>query len=531
MENVNSNLPDRRSGRGQRVVDAVLRDTSAGVAIAVWLVVGICVAVVAALKIQPPSIHLFQSTYFINAVLVVLVIELAAGIVFLAISRQLEVSIRIAVGMTMVVLWWSTFASMAEYVPLPYAASVFPVVIGAVLAYASIKSGRAVGVMMLIAVFVGFAVVMGGSFLRTSSTVNQPVGSVVDTVGSPDSLPNLLVVVLDGYASHDTLRTVYSVSNDQFLQDLVAEGFAVNEQARSNYNRTYASVSSLLSLETLVTPDGDTALELAEVRGVGGGDGEFLRAFERAGYEIAMAPAIWPGSFCGRIVDRCVESGVTRNNLYWLMRLSLLSPVAQNFMRHPWTDTSWDRASNIASIFLESKPEKPTVTWVHLALPHPPVAVSSDCTVHSERWRNVLDLTDGSSEDERRIAAFGDQTGCLNAVMIDQIRTILEADKEAAILLVSDHGPDGLRQPTTPLEQYSPQQIHEKFGILAAFRGPQRCQDATDRSTLVEIGRDVVRCMLDASIVDTSPEIFLVPREVQIGNGGKPQRLPPGTFP
>jgi len=507
------------------------REIPEGVSTVFWVVAGIGVAVVAALRLQVVSIHPFHWGYLANAFLVALGLELVVGFVCLALTRRVEPAVRCAVGFTMLVLWWSAFSSLVIGIGQDRIEAVLTALVAGTITYAILRFGRAVGVVVLSGVLVGAMVAVAVAETELLPMSDQVIGSIVESVDPIGTPPDLLVVILDSYARGDTLQAVYSADNDRFLSELSDMGFAVNQQARSNYNRTYASVASMLALDTLITPDGDTEHELSVMRSVSGGDGEFLRAFKRAGYSITFVPSIWPGSYCGEVVDRCIEIGVTRHNIYWLFRTSLISPIANRLMPYPWSAASWTRVTNLAQIHLESKFTGPTITWIHVALPHPPATLGSDCKVHTEQWRRSLVLTVGEPEDELRRQAFAKQTECIDSVVVDQLRAVVEVDPSVAILLLSDHGPDGQMQVGTSLQGHTIEQIHEKLAVLLAFRGPGRCRDAVDQPSVVGVMRGVTRCLLGASVADPYAGSYLVPHEAEIADGMKPLQVADEELP
>lgn len=505
-----------------RVLMWASREVPNGVSIVFWIAAGVGVAVVAALGLQVVTIHPFSWGFMVNAVLVALTAELVLGLVCFAFTRRVESAVRCAIAVAIVVLWWSVFAAAVAIFGQEYVEGVLTGLIAGSIGYVIIRFGRVTASIVAFGVIISVVVVVAIINTQFLGKTDQRVGEIVESIDPGEDLPNLLVVVLDGYARDDTLRNLYSTDNKDFRSELERMGFTVNQDARSNYNRTYASIASVLALDTVITPDGDTESELSVMRSVDGGDGEFLRAFERAGYSVTFVPSIWAGSYCGSVVDRCVEIGVTQHNAYWLLRTSLLAPVASRLMPYPWSAASWTRVTNLADIHLESQGKGPTVTWIHVALPHPPVTRGSECELHNEEWRQVLGLSTGGSEDQMRRDAFAQQTECIDSVVIDQIRTVVDADPDVAVLILSDHGPDGQMQNLTPLEDHTRSQIHEKLSVLLAFRGPGRCGYAVNEDSLVTVTRSITECMLGASIGRSPAGSYLVPHEEEIAVGFRP---------
>ncbi|MGV3539790.1 MAG: hypothetical protein ACO1OQ_08265, partial [Rufibacter sp.] len=68
---------------------------------------------------------------------------------------------------------------------------------------------------------------------------------------SPDNLPDIVYLILDGYGRKDVLENYYALNNQPFLDSLTAQGFSVLPQSAANYIQTSASVTSSLNLNYL----------------------------------------------------------------------------------------------------------------------------------------------------------------------------------------------------------------------------------------------------------------------------------------
>jgi len=66
-----------------------------------------------------------------------------------------------------------------------------------------------------------------------------------------DTLPDIYYIVLDRYASMNTLEEIYNFDNSEFIDYLVNRGFYVASESRCNYPTTYMSLASSLNMEYL----------------------------------------------------------------------------------------------------------------------------------------------------------------------------------------------------------------------------------------------------------------------------------------
>jgi len=482
--------------------------------IVLWLILLTVSAGSAAIDIQTPTIHAFNWNSFFVATAIVLVFSFVAMVVSLVITRDVDRSVRYGTAVTIVVFWWTVFTQIALSVGVEALVGSVTLAVAAVFAVGIGKFGRARVGVALFALAIGGIAAANVSQALSGSVEVQERGSVVSALNPPSVLPNVFVLLLDGHARQDTLESLYSSTDRSFVRALAQSGFKVNESAVSNYSGTYASVSSMLSLDGLVSDDVQMEDSLSVLRSVNGGDGEFLYSFREAGYSVTFVPAPWGGSFCGSVVDRCVRIGEAESSLFWLLESSLLAPLTQGRLQHPWTSISQEQLGSISRIFeVDLRDARPTITWMHVIQPHPPVTLTKACQVSAESWRRELDLTKDDQDDEKRKAAYVDQTACVDSTVVEQMQAVVQSDPNAVILVVSDHGPDGQLQTITPIQEFTSDQITEKLSVLAAFRGPKRCSSVATIDSVVMAMRELTRCLLNAEVSSEPIDSYLLPQE------------------
>jgi len=114
------------------------------------------------------------------------------------------------------------------------------------------KYGRLVLYLNLISLLlVGLQVVeLGYGYIRTSIAARQLV-KVQSGLALPTNLkdmPDIYVIVLDGYMRSDALKQDLGFDNSPFIDQLTNMGFYVAGCSRPNYTFTYASISALLNM-------------------------------------------------------------------------------------------------------------------------------------------------------------------------------------------------------------------------------------------------------------------------------------------
>ena len=481
------------------------------------------VAVVPAAALQSQTLYAFRPGAFVNALLIVSAFSLIVLAVSMLATHNFAISARNAALLTLLMFWWVELSRISLRIsdPIPWlSVNVVAVAIAAGLTAGVIRWGMTwIVALTLLSLCLGLAVAHTAE-IATTKVTPQAVGSIV-TQGSPSpDRPNVFVLMLDGAPRSDTLLEFYGASDAGFVEALESLGADVKDDGWSNYNRTYASVSSMLALDTIASPDQTRSRMWPEIRGVSGGDGEFLRAFADAGYTIVYSPSAWDGSRCDDIVDECVTFRLTTSNLYWLMRRTIFAPLVPSVLQHPWTSVSDAQLGAVATMYEDSMVGgEPFIVWMHAALPHPPLAFDADCTERRSVWRDTFVLTNGDEYDAMRVAAFAEQHECTNERVADQLSLITDLDPHAVLLVVSDHGPESLDQHTTDIAQYDAAQTRERMAVVTALRSPERCAAALDGQTTVHVFRAVVRCILGATVQEPPAASYLAPTETGFERG------------
>lgn len=90
----------------------------------------------------------------------------------------------------------------------------------------------------------------------------EPIRS---NVNSPDSLPDIFLIVFDEFASSKSLFENLGFNNYSFDSTLLNQGFYVAHNSKSNYNSTYVSLSSMLNHDYIRNSDLDGTVENSEV--------------------------------------------------------------------------------------------------------------------------------------------------------------------------------------------------------------------------------------------------------------------------
>jgi hypothetical protein len=318
-----------------------------------------------------------------------------------------------------------------------------------------------------------FLVVAGAS--AVAAATSRPGATIPQYSSSGTGGPNVYVLLLDAYPRADTLSETFGIDNAPLLEGLTQLGFDVAGEARSNYNKTWLAMASLLNgryVEDLLPEEGIPPDDASQIRWLRPlvNDAAFIELARERGYTIrSIPPPITSAALTS--ADDYIDRGHLNEfeaTLLWSSPWALLlrDQVAPLFITsHEQTITDALRTT----VDLASSPEGPQFVLSHIHSPHPPFALHDpasqalepmDCfPAECSLWQSTIgELT--ISLDEYR-EALRVHLAALNAAILASTEAIVAADPEAVVILISDHG---LR--------YSLEDTDEHFKSFLAARTP-----------------------------------------------------------
>jgi hypothetical protein len=357
-----------------------------------------------------------------------------------------------------VLLWWTLVWSLRKIKHLERSPMRIPVFLGRAAAYYSVA-------FLAISAYGAWAAANAGPVL------NRPQYGVPDAAG-----PNVYLILLDGYPRTDTLRDTFGFDNRPFEAELAELGFAVSSDSVSNYNKTWLTLGSMLNgqyIDTMLASEPPAAMQ-DQLRWLYSivNESAMLDTFRGAGYTIRAIP----GPFTSTALtsaDQYIDRGYVNEfeaQLLWnapwigLVRDPLIAFLADNQERmvRDGLDTVVDlaRASDARQLVL-----------AHIQSPHTPFVLQSDSTE-----RDVIPecfprrCTFWHSTIEGMAMPFDDfadglraQIAALNTLVLQSLGKMVEADPDAVIIVMSDHG-----------SRYSLADMPEHFRTFFAARTPGR---------------------------------------------------------
>jgi hypothetical protein len=336
-------------------------------------------------------------------------------------------------------------------------------------------------------VFLATTLLLAGSIARDelrvarATSLERPTPLVFTSTRTSKELPDIYILILEGYARADVLRHSYGFEND-LVAELRSLGFFVADEAAGNYAQMTQSLASALNLEYLPALLGRdvsevnlrrrlgelithnrvfTALHSAGYR-IRGYESEyaFLRPqpadarpgplvrftnFEYRFYEASVFPRLLQGVGLSRGL---IPAAVHRQHLRWVLDRLAAEPVDGD--------------------------GRPTLVFAHLLMPHPPFAFDADGSARATRAAMAFNdgdqwhtLTRGSGE--RYEAGYLDAVRFLNSRIPGLVRQVLSRTTRPAIFyILSDHGPASRLR----WEHPDASSVRERLGILLAARFP-----------------------------------------------------------
>jgi hypothetical protein len=261
------------------------------------------------------------------------------------------------------------------------------------------------------------------------------------------SLPDVYLLLLDGYPRADELQQRFGFDNSAFLADLRERGFDVDEESHSNYPTTKLTLISMLTMDylgagsesTFSTTELRRMLHEASLRGAG------MEAIRAAGFELAATAPGWEDvslrAGVDRFIDRPEITDVERSVLWktWLPDTPLI----------PEGLYSKELNKRVVGILedtveLSTEPrDRPLFAFVHVPSPHLPLAfdaVGNPYPVAPRRYDGGRDSVAHLSDEEFG-AAFVANVNALNQHVIGAVDAVLAtADAPPVIIIMSDHG-------------------------------------------------------------------------------------------
>jgi len=255
------------------------------------------------------------------------------------------------------------------------------------------------------------------------------------------SLPHVVYIVPDRYASNEALRDFYGYDNSGFSAALEARGFHVWERQFSNYPKTFQSMAATLNmnyLDSLADQLGPEETSYVPVYRLIN-NSQTLRVLRRNGYGyVHMGGQLWEPTRTNRQADH----HVTHESAFGQFTRKYLSVTPAAFLNTLAGDDmgSLDVCSLISRqaetiVEMGAQSEKPLFFFWHLFSIHEPFLYDENGACR-DSWQY------GSASPREHAAQYLHQINATNTMLLDVFdRLRSQSKREIIFMIVSDEGP------------------------------------------------------------------------------------------
>lgn len=319
-------------------------------------------------------------------------------------------------------------------------------------------------------ILIGMTVTQIGYFYLSSSyrhyqlSAPQSSGSIALSASREQSLPDIYVFVLDGYARGDALQQDLGFDNSAFLKQLEDMGFYIAKCSRPNYVYTMGSVATLLNMEyipTLRKKYGNTSPALWSFAQYS----EVRRRLTELGYKTVAFRTSYART---EILDADVFLGLDQPTL----TMQMLSPFESLYVKttairlasdylhkaqvadaaiHPSEEAGdlelppdFEYHATLQPFVLDRLLEVPDIegpkfVFAHILVTHSPYIFAPDGTILTDPGYYGGDNADAINDEYRR-RGYIYAMEYLNSRLIPIFQTILRSAPPPIVVVQGDHG-------------------------------------------------------------------------------------------
>jgi len=344
----------------------------------------------------------------------------------------------------------------------------------------------------------GTAALMIGWDVVSSPDTSLRIPSALPPISLADK-PDIVFLMIDGYARNDVLEADYSFDNSAFREELSEAGFSIPSRSSANYNGTHFSIPSMLAMDYLTeTGAAIHNSDLLVAAAITGGDNRLVQALKDHGYTYVHGGTGNWNNNCGPQVDVCLPNPVIDATAWAILNRTPLAPLLFSEIGHPFTAVNLLRIPTLSNweMVRAEWSTGPVFAFIHLVLPHAPMFLDEDCRLRVDPalGGHVIAVDGLTAEDlaERR-QAYVEQVKCANRTVESFLGQLNE---RTVVVLSSDHGPDARGPLTGSSSDWDELRIRERYSTFTALRLPSDCPGKVpDDHDLVNSFRLVLNCL------------------------------------
>ena len=310
-----------------------------------------------------------------------------------------------------------------------------------------------------------------------------PVNSVVYK-------PNVYFFIIDTYLRKDILQNIYNYNNDEFINNLNNRGFYIANKSIANFNQSATSITTTFETEYKFLKNIDNK-DYAKNLGYSIINSPVLRIFNKNNYNVILVESLIPLAKCNQIVTHCIIG----NNFYFSFLIT--TPIIQiaNYIRYIFPtiekyldsigldkllDTSIEKDDPRYIVEISFKFKQPYFIFAHLRITHSPFIYNEDCSRRDIKY-DVYDKSQfkdiWTNNIDKLRSLYVSQIQCANKQMLEAVDKIIHKDRDAIIIIQSDHGWHTQNQKYIDISSWTKNQFLEYYGILNVLKLPESCKD------------------------------------------------------
>lgn len=344
-------------------------------------------------------------------------------------------------------------------------------------------------VRLFLVLYIVVSMVIPGALVASSGPTAGPRHTATDVVREPIAVqvpavrrPDVWWLVMDQYGRTDMLEKYHGYDNSDFIDSLEARAFRVSEDSHTSYTVTPLVLSSVLQLDYIAGGREDVREGLVSFSAPLSGGGRVVDAFREHGYKFLYADnGVFDWAECDpALADICVPGASDELGVGYLSRtLAGLTPLTELMpVGRIDVESTVDRTLGLM------RADRSEFVFIHTLSPHEPYWYADDCEFRSRPIEMGFD-------SDRYIH----QIECLNPRILNAIDAISAASPDSIIILQSDHGPGPSPLTTTPYENWSNDQLVDRYAILEAMKMPGECPGPEAIHTNVSTFEYVLACI------------------------------------
>jgi hypothetical protein len=255
--------------------------------------------------------------------------------------------------------------------------------------------------------------------------------------------PDIFVLLADGHGRRDVLSDGYGYDLSGLLPALQAGGFVESPHSVANEDYTGYSLPVLFNGRPLaeLNPNPNWS---GEGQFPGPGQSSALHLLRTSGYDVTF---ISPGfEHIGlRGPEDFIDVGPRNEVEQTLIRStaigSLIDGPTNGFLAATYERSHLE--TEALDALLAQPSGQPRFVYLHLPSPHWPVVFDARCDFRpGDRYSLGSVERKNRAGDATSVALVANQTRCVDALLSKTIGSVVAADPDAVVLVLSDHGPE-----------------------------------------------------------------------------------------